>query len=188
MSNPPGLLAVTSSPGDETLQAFEAVYRAQFESVVRFFARRCGEPQTVADLTADTFLEALKSFRTRPPAAGSERAWMNAIARRVFARFCDGAARDRETASRLIAREPLSTEEAEEIGERIDAERRGRRLMAGIGALPRHEREALELVDIDGESPVAAAHRLGVSRGALRVRLFRARSRLRREGGLDGQV
>ena len=188
MSSPPGLATVTSSPGDGTLQVFEALYRAEFEGVVRFFARRSGEPQTVADLTADTFLEALKSFGTRPPAPGSERAWVNAIARRVFARYCEGAVRERETASRLIAQEPLSAVEAEEIGERIDAERRGRRLMARIRSLPAHEREALELVDIDGESPIAAARRLGVSRSALRVRLFRARSRLRKEGGVDGQV
>jgi hypothetical protein len=38
---------------------FEAVYRANFEVVAAFFARRAVDPQTVADLTSDTFVEAI---------------------------------------------------------------------------------------------------------------------------------
>jgi DNA-directed RNA polymerase specialized sigma24 family protein len=45
------------------------------------------------------------------------------------------------------------------------------------------DREAVELVDICGLSPAEAARELGVSTGALRVRLARTHARLRREGG-----
>jgi RNA polymerase sigma factor (sigma-70 family) len=170
------------------LVGFETLYRGEFELVLRFFARRCGEAQTVADLTADTFLEALKSFRGAPPAPGRERAWTLAIARRVYARHCARSVRDRDLSARLITREPLGRDEAEEIGERIDAERRGRDLLVGIRGLPAHEREVLEAVAIDGESPRDAARTLGISWSALRVRLFRARARLRKEGGDSDEV
>ena len=41
---------------------FEVVYRANLASVTVFFARRCSDPQTVADLTAETFVAAISSF------------------------------------------------------------------------------------------------------------------------------
>lgn len=41
------------------MDEFEAVYRANFEVVAAFFARRAVDPQTVADLTSDTFVEAI---------------------------------------------------------------------------------------------------------------------------------
>ena len=47
--------------------------------------------------------------------------------------------------------------------------------------MPELERTAVELVDLAGLTPKEAAAALGVPRGVLRVRLFRARARLRRE-------
>ncbi len=64
---------------------FEALYRAYVAVVTAYFARRARDPQTVADLAAETFVEAVASFRTVPPRAGAERAWVFAIARRVYA-------------------------------------------------------------------------------------------------------
>jgi hypothetical protein len=40
-------------------------------------------PQTVAGLTADTFVQVIVSFGTFDPAKGSARAWVFCIARRV---------------------------------------------------------------------------------------------------------
>ena len=67
---------------------------------------------------------------------------------------------------------------------RIDDQRTGRALLARLGSLPELERAALELVDLAGLTPREAAAALRISRGALRVRLFRARNRLRRRGTL----
>jgi hypothetical protein len=36
---------------------FERLYREQVDAVTAFFARRSADPQTVADLTADTFVQ-----------------------------------------------------------------------------------------------------------------------------------
>jgi RNA polymerase sigma-70 factor (ECF subfamily) len=47
------------------------------------------------------------------------------------------------------------------------------------------DREAVELVDLCGLTPAEAARELGISRGALRVRVLRTRARLRREADED---
>jgi len=60
--------------------SFDGVYRANVAVVTAYFARRCSEPQTVADLTSETFLEAIGSFRTFDARKGSPRAWLFGIA------------------------------------------------------------------------------------------------------------
>ena len=145
-----------------------------------FFARRSREPQTVFDLTADTFLEAMRSFATAPPARGSERAWLFAIARHVFAKHCERETRRQDAARRASAGQILDAEETEELTERIDAERPGRELLERLTRLSAPAREAVELVDLAGLTPIEAATALGVSPGALRVRLLRARAHLRK--------
>jgi RNA polymerase sigma-70 factor (ECF subfamily) len=47
-----------------------------------YFARRCGDPQTVADLTSETFVRAMDGFAGFDPRRGSDRAWLFAIAAR----------------------------------------------------------------------------------------------------------
>ena len=79
----------------------------------------------------------------------------------------------------LAARRQLGNEEMDELAARIDAQRAARELLGRLASLPAVEREALELVDLAGLTPHEAANLLGVGPGALRVRLFRARRRLR---------
>ncbi|HTU80256.1 MAG TPA: RNA polymerase sigma factor [Solirubrobacteraceae bacterium] len=160
---------------------FEAVYRAHVRGITAYFARRARDPQTVADLTAETFVEAVGSFRRSSPRRGAERAWVFAIARRVYARHCEQSSRRLHAARRASAGRELGEEAVEDLLVRIDAERAARQLLARLAALPSGEREALELVELAGLTAREAADALGVSAGALRVRLFRARARLRRE-------
>jgi RNA polymerase sigma-70 factor (ECF subfamily) len=161
---------------------FEALYRSQVGPVLAFFARRSRDPQTVFDLTSETFLEAIRSFASAPPAQGSERPWLFAIARRVYAKHCERESRRLDAARRDDARQVLDAEETDELAARIDAERPGRELLEQLARLPVRDREAVELVDLAGMTPREAAQALGVSPGAMRVRLFRARARLRKEG------
>ena len=46
---------------------FEVFYRANVGVVSAFFARRCSEPQLVADLTSEVFLQALASLDCYDP-------------------------------------------------------------------------------------------------------------------------
>ncbi len=166
---------------DPRLALLEAIYRAEVGRVTGFFARRSRDPQNVADLTAETFAQAISSFASSPPRPGSERAWLFAIARRVYAKDCERHARGRDAADRLSATRLLHPDEVEELEDRIDAEHHGRGLLARLDTLPAGEREAVELVDLAELTPKQASATLGVSPGALRVRLFRARARLRKE-------
>jgi RNA polymerase sigma-70 factor (ECF subfamily) len=159
---------------------FEVFYRANVGVVTAFFARRCFEPQLVADLTSEVFLQALASLDTYDPDRGSGRGWLFGIVRRVWAQYCERAARGREAMTALAAHRQLGDDEIEDIAARIDAQRIAHELLAGAAGLSDLERAAVELVDLIGLEPREAATVLGISAGALRVRLFRARKRLRK--------
>src|SRR5215469_7899700 len=156
------------------LSEFEDVYRANVGALTAFFARRCGEPQTVADLTSETIVRAAVGFSGFDPHRGTARAWLFGIASHVFAEHCALAAGGREAAARLAGLAELPTDELDELTERIDAARAARTLLERFAALSPRERAALELVDLDGLTPKEAAVALGVSRGLLRMRLSRA--------------
>jgi RNA polymerase sigma-70 factor (ECF subfamily) len=157
------------------------VYLRNVDALMGYFARRCREPQTVADLTSETFVRAVDGFAGFDPRRGSDRAWLFGIAARVFAQYCEQSAGGREAIARLGGQRPLEDDEIEELAERIDAEREGAALLRRCARLPEVERAAIELVHVDWLTPREAALALGVSRVAFRQRLSRARSRLRRE-------
>jgi RNA polymerase sigma-70 factor (ECF subfamily) len=168
------------------LAEFEAVYQAEVGRIAAFFARRSGDPHTVADLTSETFVAAMTSYPSFDPAKGSARGWLFAIARRVYARHCEQATQHRATAQRVAGRRELGADQIAELVARIDAERDGRELIDRLAELSEVDRTAIELVDLAGLTPKEAAAALAVSAGTLRVRLFRARTRLRREERHDG--
>src|SRR6202167_4933596 len=168
-------------PPSTPLEEFEQVYRRNVDVLMGYFARRCREPQTVADLTSETFVRAMNGFARFDPRRGSDRAWLFGIAAHVFARHCEQSAGDRDAVARLGGHRALDEDEIEELAERIDAEREGAALMQRYAGLPAVERSAIELVDLEGLTPKEAALPLGVSGAAFRKRLSRARSRLRQE-------
>jgi RNA polymerase sigma-70 factor (ECF subfamily) len=163
---------------------FEAVYKQNVGPVTAFFARRCRDPQQVADLTSQTFVEAIKSAHTFE-GRGSPTAWLVAIARRVYANHLADQATGANLIDQLGGRLVLEHDEVEDLAARIDAQHDGRQLLERAARLSRPEREAIELVDLMGLAPSDAAEVLGVSSNVLRVRLFRAHKRLRKELGDD---
>ena len=54
-------------------------------------------------------------------------------------------------------------------------------MLAGLAALPERDRAVIELVDIAGLRPQEAAAALGLAPGTVRMRLLRARARLRKD-------
>jgi RNA polymerase sigma factor (sigma-70 family) len=168
-------------PPSSPLEEFEQVYLRNVDVLMGYFARRCRDPHTVADLTSETFVRAVDGFARFDPRRGSDRAWLFGIAAHVFARYCDQSAGGRDAVARLGGHRTLDEDEIEELAERIDAEREGAALMQRYARLPAVERAAIELVDLEGLTPKEAALALGVSGVAFRKRLSRARFRLRRE-------
>jgi RNA polymerase sigma factor (sigma-70 family) len=167
------------------LGEFEIVYRSHVATITAFFARRSREPQLVADLTAETFVQAIRSFGSAAPERGSERAWLFAIAKRVYAKHCERTTRRQDAARRESGRQILDEDVTEQLAARIDAERAGRELLEALAGFSELDRQAIELVDLVGLTPKEAAAALGVSPGTLRVRLFRARAKLRKESRAD---
>jgi RNA polymerase sigma factor (sigma-70 family) len=160
-------------------EAFEAFYRANVESVQRFVARRVDDRERAADLTAEIFLAAITSAHTYDRRLGPPQAWLYGIARVTVA--AEGRRHGRERAgiervrgSALIGEDDISAMDA-----RIDAEARSRELYAAMGQLAEGERTVLELVVLDGLSVSEAAAVAGVRPVTARVRLHRARRKLR---------
>jgi RNA polymerase sigma-70 factor (ECF subfamily) len=173
-----------SGPADRVAE-FEALYRANVAVVTAYFARRSSDPQIVADLTADTFVQAITTFATFDPRKGTPRAWVFGIARRIYAAHCQAHSQQRTRVERLAGRRELAPDEVGELIDRIDAERAGRALVTGLTTLPAADRAVVELVDLAGLRPAEAAQVLGVTPGTLRMRLMRARARLRKAAGPD---
>ena len=167
------------------LAEFEEVYRGNVFSVTAYFARRCVDPQTVADLTSETIVRAAAGFGGFDPGRGSARAWLFGIARNVYAGYCEQMSNRDAAARGLAGLADLPADEVDELVDRIDAQRAGRELLERCAQLPALERAAVELVDVDGLTPKEAAAALGVPRGVLRMRLSRARARLRKEHQVD---
>jgi RNA polymerase sigma factor (sigma-70 family) len=171
---------VSHDPPARTPAAFERIYREELGSVSAYFARRSFDPQIVADLTSETFAKAIAAIHTYE-ARGTMRAWLLAIARVVYARHQEELIEGRSLCKRLAHHVVLYEDDMEELAERIDAQRAGRELLQRVSSLPQLERSAIELVDMEGMTSAEAANSLGISAGAMRVRLFRARAHVRKE-------
>jgi RNA polymerase sigma factor (sigma-70 family) len=166
--------------GQGAIAEFERLYRANVAAVTAYFARRSGDPQVVADLTADTFVAAITYLEAFDPRKGTARAWVFGIARRVYASYCEAYGQQQHKLRRLSGRRDLEPDQVEELLDRIDAERAGRDLVTGLAMLPERDRAVIELVDIAGLRPKEAAAALGLTPGAVRMRLMRTRAWLRR--------
>jgi RNA polymerase sigma factor (sigma-70 family) len=162
---------------------FERLYRANVDAVTAYFARRTADPQLVADLTADTFVAVITGFESFDPRKGTARAWLFGIAGHVYASYCAAYNQQQTKLQRLAGRRDLDPDQVEELLERIDAERAGRSLLSELARLPERDRAVIDLVDIAGLRPKEAAAALGLTPGTVRMRLMRARSRLRQQSG-----
>jgi RNA polymerase sigma-70 factor (ECF subfamily) len=159
---------------------FERLYRANVNAVTAYFARRTVDPQLVADLTADTFVAAITGFASFDPRKGTARAWVFGIAGHVYASHCAAYSHQQHKLQRLGGRRDLDPDQVDELLERIDAERAARGLLSALATLPEHDRAVIDLVDIAGLPPKEAAAALGLTPGTVRMRLMRARARLRK--------
>ena len=168
------LVEIASDP-----DAFERFYREHVEAVQRFVARRVDDPYLAADLTADVFVAAIESAGSYRRGRGEPRAWLYGIARNVVADERRRNAKELRTAARVRGRELLDDDDLAALHERIDRESTARALYEELSRLPAGERAVLELVALDGLSVGEAGQALGIGGVAARVRLHRARRRLR---------
>jgi RNA polymerase sigma factor (sigma-70 family) len=159
-------------------EAFEAFYREHVEAVLRFVARRVGDPHRAADLTAEVFLAVIDSADSYRPSRGTPTAWLYGIARNVLNAERRRKARELRASGRIAGRRHVDVDDVVRLEERIDAEAGARELYRGMDRLSEGERAVLELVALDGLSLAETAKVLRISRPNARVRLHRARRKL----------
>lgn len=159
-------------------EIFDAFYTEHLEDLQRFVARRIGDPERAADLTADIFLAVIGSAHRYRPRA-TPKTWLYGIAVVVVAEDRRQGARERAREERIRGSALLDEEETARIEGRIDAAARARRIYEAMDRLGEEERAVLELVAIDELTVAEAAAAVGVRPVTARVRLHRARRRLR---------
>ncbi len=135
---------------------FEAFYREHVEALQRFVARRVGDRERVADLTAEIFLAAIDSAHRYRPRRGTPKGWLYGIARALVANDRRRRGRERAREERFRGSALLDEEDTARMDARIDAAAQSRCLYAAMDRLPEAERAVLELVAID-ELTVAEA-------------------------------
>jgi RNA polymerase sigma factor (sigma-70 family) len=168
---------------------FRAYYRAHFDLVQNYLARRVPDAERVADLTADVFLAAIVSAPRYRAARGTPSGWTYGIARNVLAVDLRRSERERRAVRRIAGRRLLSDDDIALLEERIDAQAVVRRLVPAIDELSEGERAVLEFVAVEGLTIQDAAAALGISALAARVRLHRARRRLHQHhGGFNDEI
>jgi RNA polymerase sigma factor (sigma-70 family) len=143
--------------------------------VAGYVARRAASAD-VADVVAETFLTAWRRFDELP---ADPVPWLFVTARRLVANRVRSARRRRALHERVAASSafvPLVPET--ELAE-VD-----QRLLTAIRELPDAEREAFILVAWDDLDPARAARVAGCSPGTFRMRLHRARRRLKQRMAL----
>lgn len=162
-------------------EIFEAFYREHVDAIQGFVARRVGDRERAADLTAEVFLAAIGAAHRFRPGRGTPKAWLYGIARTVVAADRRQAGREQTREERLRASALLDEDDAAQIEARIEAAAKLRHLYEAMDRLSEAERAILELVAIDELSLTEAAAAAGVRPVTARVRLHRARRKLRAE-------
>jgi RNA polymerase sigma factor (sigma-70 family) len=168
------LAAIAAGPG--FLPEF---YRRHVAKVTGVGVRRFRTPEDVADFVANVFLEVMESAGSYDSRRGNAVAWLYGLAGNVAAGMCRQQQRVVDAERRLAGRALLDSDDYVRVEERIDAAAALRRAYEAMQQLPDRDRRLLELVAVDGRSPGEAAKVLGITAVATRVRLVRARSRLR---------
>jgi RNA polymerase sigma factor (sigma-70 family) len=162
-------------------EAFGTFYDRHVRTLLGFFARRTGDPEVAADLTAETFASAIVARNRFVAADAPAVAWLFVIARRRLADYhrrgrVEGRAR-RELA---MERRAVSAEDADMI--RLLADDAAGAL---LGALPADQRTAVAGHVLDGRSYPELASELKAPEATIRQRVSRGLAALRRsaEGG-----
>lgn len=163
--------------------AFEAFYRRHVDRITGFAVRRCDGPEEVADLVAGVFLAVIESAHRYDPSRGEPISWLFGVAANQLRMQRRGSWRQRGIALRVSGQRLLAPDDVARLEERIDAERLADEVRRAIARLPRGERAVFELVSREGLTPTQAAAALAISPTAVRVRLSRARAKLRRDLG-----
>lgn len=149
---------------------FEALYRAHFDDLLSYAIRRVREPSDAADIVAETMTVAWRRRADLPP-NDEQRLWLFGVARNILANQRRREVRRSQLAKRL--RDEL--EHHQQQNEPADDSP----VLAALRRLSIKDQDLLGLHAWEGLRPEEIAVVLGCTPVAARVRLHRARQRLR---------
>jgi RNA polymerase sigma-70 factor (ECF subfamily) len=160
-------------------EAFAVFYDRHARTVLGYFARRTRDPQVAADLTAETFASAIAGQHRYRPTSAPALAWLFTIAARRLADYERRGAVERRMRNRLALRTPrLAPEDAAMIA--LLADDAASTLLA---ELPADQRDAVAARVIEERGYPELASSLRISEAAVRQRVARGLSALRRQHG-----
>jgi RNA polymerase sigma-70 factor (ECF subfamily) len=150
--------------GMEQRGRFEALYSRHAPAVKAYVLRRGGDSDA-DDLVTEVFLVCLRRFDEIPT---EPLPWLLSVARRVLSTHRRGERRRNALKERIA----LESSDVLPLWDGLDP------VLAGaLRGLSEADRELLLLIAWEGLSPSQAAAALGLNPAAVRVRLYRARSR-----------
>jgi RNA polymerase sigma-70 factor (ECF subfamily) len=151
-------------------ERFEAAYRELYAPICGYALRRVREPEDAAEVIAETFATLWRRF-DRCPQGDELRPWLFGVARRVLANQRRGERRRSALSERLAAQV--------EAGTTPYPDEAPSELTRAFASLSDSDRELLSLVAWEGLTREELAAALGTNRAVVRLRLHRARKRLR---------
>jgi RNA polymerase sigma factor (sigma-70 family) len=156
---------------------FEDAYRNSGTAVLGYALRRSDSREDALDVVAETFAVAWRRRTEMPVDQREVRPWLFGIARRCLA----NSARSAHRAGRLGARlaDSLADVAVPDPSTIHEYRAASRQMLDALGQLAAEDRELVTLIAWEELTPAQAAAVLGLSAGTARVRLHRARTRLR---------
>jgi RNA polymerase sigma-70 factor (ECF subfamily) len=157
---------------------FDDLYRSTRRDVLAFLVRRVGRPADAADLLGDVYLVAWRRLDAVP--GGSEaRLWLFGVARRVLANHHRDARRRQSFTDGLAAALLHAGSASAPADASVLHKDRLQEVRRAIEALNPADREVLTLAAWDHLTAAEISTVTGATPGAVRVRLHRARERVR---------
>ena len=162
---------------EEARAAFERLFGHTRNDLLAYIARRAGNSEDAADVLAETYLIAWQKLDAIP-AGDRARLWLFGVARNLLLK----AASHRRSSNLLTERLAGELRRAGAVRAPNETEVSDA-LRAALAALPERDREILTLMAWEGLTPKQIAAVTGSSANIVRVRLHRARARLKRQLG-----
>jgi RNA polymerase sigma-70 factor, ECF subfamily len=153
---------------------FERLFHETRADLAAYLLSRCRDSEHAADLFSETYLVAWQKLGSIPP-GDQARLWLFGVARNLMLK----GFRQRRVADALVERLGGELRRARIEPTQVD-DHTHLALRAGLAALPERDREILMLTAWEGLTPGEIATVMGISANVVRVRLHRARNRVKR--------
>jgi RNA polymerase sigma-70 factor (ECF subfamily) len=165
-------LPVLKNP-DKRVEHFNLIYKDHYANVAAYAIRRTKTREDAADVIAETFTVAWRHVGSIPH-GDAELLWLYGVARRVLANQRRSSLRQARLIEKIALDLPASPIDREPSSSESVVRSVLRRLSSG-------DQELLALTHWEDLSPKEISVVLGITSGAARVRLLRARRRFKEE-------